>query len=120
MIRWYFDSLFLSLLVGQCAGPVRDEAKLQAIRAEAATLMATHPVEQEQSWREVPKADWPSTITSLRPEWVGVNARGVDITTKVYFDGGWGYTVIPRNAAAPTPAACYRQLTQGVFWHGPC
>ena len=120
MIRWYLDSLFLSLLAGQCSGPVRDEVKLRAIRTEAATLMATHAVGRTESPRDVPETDWPPAIASLRPEFVSVSSKDVDITTKAFFDGGWGYVITRKNGEPLWPKECRRQLMQEIYWRRPC
>ncbi len=103
-----------------CNGPVSDAEQLRAIRVEAQTLMKTHAPEQPTKWKHVPKDHWPTAISRLHPEAVTVHAWGVDIATKAYFDGGYGYEV-PRNKVdLPMPAACYSEPSRGVFWHGPC
>jgi hypothetical protein len=109
----------MSFLSG-CNRPISDAKKLEAIRAEAQALMKTHPPERPRTWRKVPKEQWPATIAGLHPEDVTVHAWGVDIMTKAYFDGGYGYEVPRSKANLPMPAACYSEPGQGVFWHGPC
>jgi hypothetical protein len=109
----------MSFLSG-CNRPISDAKKLEAIRAEAQVLMKTHPPERPRNWRKIPKGQWPATIAGLRPEDVTVHTWGVDIMTKAYFDGGYGYEVPRSKANHPMPAACYSEPSQGVFWHGPC
>jgi hypothetical protein len=48
--------------------------------------MRAYPIDADP-----PKAQWPHTIASLEPDFVMINADGVHITTRTYFDGGWGY-----------------------------
>ena len=112
--------LVTMLLLGGCERPSSDRAKLDAIKAEAFSLMTLYPVETTQSRREIPKDEWPSSIASLRPESVTVHWWGVDITTRPYFDGGWGYEIPRHGQELPMPAECYSEPSQGVFWHGPC
>lgn len=108
-----------SILSG-CNRPVSDAEQLRAIRAEAQTLMKAHAPEQPSKWKDVPKGQWPTAISSLHPQAVTVHTWGVDITTKAYFDGGYGYEVSRNKADLPMPAACYSEPSRGVFWHGPC
>jgi hypothetical protein len=75
----------LALLSG-CERPTRDLTKLKAIKVEAQLLMRAYPIDADP-----PKAQWPHTIASLEPDFVMINADGVHITTRTYFDGGWGY-----------------------------
>ena len=103
-----------------CNRPISDTAKLEAIRAEAQVLMNTRPPEQPKSWRKVPKEQWPATIAGLDPEDVMVHTWGVEIMTKAYFDGGYGYEVPRSKADLPMAASCYSEPGKGVFWHGPC
>jgi len=109
----------MSFLSG-CNWPISDAKKLEVIRAEAQALMKTHLPERLRTWRKVPEGQWPATIAGLHPEDVTVHTWGVDIMTKAYFDGGYGYEVPRRKANLPMPAACYSEPSQGVFWHGPC
>lgn len=109
----------MSVLSG-CSHPISDAEKLKAIRAEAQALMKTHQPEQPSNWKEVSEGQWPATIASLDPESVTVHRWGVDIVTKAYFDGGYGYEVPRSKADLPMPALCYSEPGQGVFWHGPC
>lgn len=103
-----------------CHRPISDLEQLKAIRTEAQALMKTHPPEQPSNPQDIPKGQWPAAITRLQPVNVTVNAWGVGIVTKVYFDGGYGYDVPRTKADLPMPAACYSEPSQGVFWHGPC
>ncbi len=115
-----FATLTVTSILGGCNRPVSDAELLSAIRAEAQRLMKTHPPEQPGKWKDIPKDQWPTAISSLHPEAVTVYVWGVDITTKAYLDGGYGYEVPRSKADLPMPAACYSEPSQGVFWHGPC
>lgn len=104
----------LASLVG-CERPTRDPAKLEAIKVESQRLMSTY-----QAGAAVPGARWPGTIASLEPEFVWVMPDGVHVTTRAYFDGGWGYFV-PRNQRhRPQPAGRFEEVAQGVYWWHPC
>jgi len=106
----------LVLLVGCGPRPTRDQAMLKAIRAEALVLMAS-PAHDDAS--VLPKARWPQTIAALRPERVWVDPDGVEILTKGYFDGGWGYFV-PRDPRQPLePQGRFEKAGEGVYWHHP-
>lgn len=115
-----FAALAATLILGGCNRPVSDAEQLRAIRAEAQALMNTHAPEQPSDRQDVPKDQWPTAISSLHPEAVTVHLWGVEIRTKAYFDGGYGYEVPRSKADLPMPAACYSEPSQGVFWHGPC
>lgn len=115
-----FAALAATLILDGCNRPVSDAEQLRAIRAEAQALMKTHAPEQPSDWQDVPKDQWPTAISSLHPEAVTVHLWGVDIRTKAYLDGGYGYEVPRSKADLPMPAACYSEPSQGVFWHGPC
>ena len=108
------------LVTTGCNRPISDAAELSAIRREAMALMETHPPQLSPGYTSVAKQDWPAAIARLRPEAITVHTWGVDITTKPYFDGGWGYEVPRKKADLPMPAACYSEPSEGVFWHGPC
>jgi len=97
--------------------PTHDDVQLKAINAEARTLMARGPT---RDWRGVPQNRWPATIANLKPEWVKVNNWGVEVEIESYFDGGWGYDVVPNGAKPPMPIQCYRSLGRGIYWHDPC
>ncbi len=101
-------------LLGGCERPTRDPTKLEAIRAEAQMLMNAYPVDADP-----PRARWPHTIASLAPEFVTIDPDGVHITTRAYFDGGWGYFV-PRDAhVPPEPAGRFEEAGQGIYWWHP-
>ncbi|MDF2999161.1 MAG: hypothetical protein K0R27_4798 [Xanthobacteraceae bacterium] len=108
-----------SILSG-CNRPISNAEQLTEIRGEAQTLMKTNALDQKKRWEEVPKDKWPTAISSLHPEAVTVHVWGVDIRTKAYFDGGYGYQVPRSKADLPMPAACYSEPIPGLFWHGPC
>lgn len=101
-------------LLGACERPTRDPAKLMAIEAEARTLMRLH-----SAAADVPKPRWPAAITSVHPEFVSIDADGVHITTKAYFDGGWGYFVPRREGVLPEPRARFEEAGHGVYWWHP-
>lgn len=108
------------LFLGGCSSPISDQTKLGAIKGEAQSLMASHPVALPKNQVEVPKERWPQTIASLRPHTVTLYHWGVAISIKPNFDGGWGYDLPQNKKNLPMPAACYTEVSQGVFWHNPC
>lgn len=77
-------------------------------------LMRAYPAEAE-----VPKPKWPRAIASLEPDFVSIYADGVHITTKAYFDGGWGYFVPRREQSPPEPVDRIEDVGQGVYWWHP-
>lgn len=77
-------------------------------------LMKSYPVDAK-----VRKLQWPPRIASLRPEFVSINEDGVHITTKPYFDGGWGYFVPRREGGLPEPVERFEEVGQGVYWWHP-
>src|SRR5262249_25392078 len=96
----------VALLAG-CTRPTHDQQVLKAIKAEAQTLMAAPPPGPFES---LPKYRWPRAIASLEPEFVNVRDDGVDIVTKPYFDGGYGYYIAKYEDEAPEPAGRYERL----------
>jgi len=112
--------LMALLLLCGCEGPSHDETLLRAIRTESDRLMAARPAKSPPGWTEIPGNEWPPAIASLHPFNVTVFEWGVDITTKPYFDGGWGYEIARSKNGLPMPAGCYSEPSPGVFWHGPC
>jgi len=107
-------------LLSGCSRPISDTLKLRALKTEAQSLKAGHPIKSPKVWAEVPKSQWPPVIAGLEPYSVTVHQWGVDILVKPDFDGGWGYHV-PRNKRdMPMPAGCYSEPSEGVFWHGSC
>ena len=111
--------LLVLAALGGCAWPTHDQSRLAEVKTEAALLVAQHPV-NPQGWADIPREQWPRAIASLGPRDVTVFRWGVDVTTKPYFDGGWGYDIPTDKRDLPMPAQCYSDLGQGVFWHGPC
>lgn len=105
----------LTLLAG-CERPTRDQAALKAIKAESQTLMAAWPT---RTYATVPKSRWPRAIAGLKPFDVTVFPDGVDIMTKPYFDGGWGYFVARNERKPPQPAGRFSDLGDGVYWYHP-
>jgi hypothetical protein len=99
--------------------PTHNQSELKAIKAEAQSLVATHPI-KPKGWVDVPKSEWPPVIASLQPYSVTVHTWGVDISIKPYFDGGWGYAVSRNKRDLPMLEKCWSEPGQGVFWHGPC
>lgn len=109
----------LVLLTG-CERPTHDQTALKAIKTESEMLMKAYPIVPTKGWTDVPKSQWPPAIAKLHPQSVTVHEWGVDISTKPYFDGGWGYMIPRREKDVPMPAGCYSEPGPGVFWHGPC
>ncbi len=58
-------------------------------------------------------------IASLEPEAVLVSWSGVHITTKAYFDGGWGYFVPRKGRELPEPVERFEEVGYGVYWWHP-
>lgn len=108
------------LLLGGCELPTRNQATLKEIKAESEQLMKAYPIVPPDAWVNVPRDHWPPAIAKLEPFLVTVHEWGVDISTKPYFDGGWGYMIPRRKQDLPMPAGCYSEPGPGVFWHGPC
>ena len=107
--------------LSSCAWPTHNQATLRAIKAESETLIATFPDKNARTSNHVivPKNKWPPTIASLKPEFVTVDADGVDIMTKPFFDGGYGYFVPGTNGRLPGPKERYSDLGHGVYWYRP-
>ena len=88
--------------------------------SEARALVVAYPTTPRQLYIELPRQKWPATIASLHPEKVTIYPWGVDVRMKAYFDGGWGYQIAKRRRDLPMLDQCYSEVSQGVFWHGPC
>lgn len=106
--------LGVALLFG-CAFPTHDREKLAAVRHEADILMQAHKTGR---MAVIPESDWPPAIATMRREMVWVDQGGVEILMKAYFDGGWGY-YIPQTSHRQLPANQFKNLGEGVYWHGP-
>ena len=104
----------LALLVG-CERPTHDPVQLKAVKAEAQVLLEANPLDGEI----IEKPRWPRAIARLKPEFVSTNADGIYITTKPFFDGGWGYFVPRRGQNLPDPVARFEDVGQGVYWFHP-
>jgi hypothetical protein len=102
------------LLLAGCAWPTDDPIKLEAIRAESQILMDAYSSEAS-----VPSNKWPRAIADLEPEFVSIYTDGVHITTKAYFDGGWGYFVPRQVDYVPEPVGRFKRLSHGVYWWHP-
>ena len=111
-----FAVLAALTLLTSCTRPTRDQSVLKAIKAESRMLMATRPT---TTYAAVPKRQWPPAIASLRPQSVTIFPNGVDIMTKPYFDGGWGYFVPPGKRGPPEPKGRFSAVGQGVYWYHP-
>lgn len=101
-------------LVSGCERPVSDWSKLGKIKAEAQVLMAAHP-----SDAKVERTRWPREIASLNPEFVMIDAAGVHIIKRAYFDGGWGYFVPRIEGKLPEPVERFKKAGAGVYWWHP-
>jgi len=98
--------------------PIHDQETLKAVAAESQRLMAAHKT--AQGWVSLPKNQWTPAIARLKPYSVKVGSRIVDITTKPYFDGGWGYGFTRNKQDLGMLQECWSDLGQDVYWHGPC
>jgi hypothetical protein len=100
--------------------PTHNQAQLKAIAAESQHLMATYPLGPSAQRADIPKGKWPPAIAKLGPYSVTVRHGMVDITTKPFFDGGWGYGFAPDKQDLTMLVECWSELGHGVYWHGPC
>ena len=100
--------------------PTHDQTQLRAVAAESRHLMETYPLGLSRQWTDVPKSKWPPAIAKLAPYSVIVRHGMVDITTKPFFDGGWGYGFTLDKQDLPMLAECWSELGHGMYWHGPC
>jgi hypothetical protein len=92
-------------------------ATLKAIRNEAFELMANPP--PSSGWGRIDDTRLPPTIAALKPDYVIHDGNEVEITTRAYFDGGWGYYV-PKSAS-PSRELLFRHYSvgHGVYWFYP-
>lgn len=100
--------------------PTHDQATLRLVAAESRRLMAAYPLSQRTQFVIVPKDRWPSTIAKLKPDSVIVSSGMVDITTRPFFHGGWGYGFAPDKRNLTMLVECWSELGSDVYWHGPC
>ena len=100
--------------------PTHEQTRLQAVAAESARLMAMHPIGPAGPSVRIPRGEWPPAIAGLKPRSVTVRRGMVDITTKEFFDGGWGYGFAPHKRDLTMLVECWSELGHDVFWHGPC
>jgi hypothetical protein len=101
-------------LLTACAFPTRDQEVLNAVEAEARVLFRAHPGDAE-----LRRENWPPAIATLSPEFVHINPRGIYITTKPYFDGGWGYFIPRLEGVLPEPVGRFEPVGSGVYWWHP-
>lgn len=99
-----------------CERPTHDPSTLKAIRAESEILMKVYRAEADAA---VPQTRWPRSIASIEPQMVSINSDGVYITTKAYFDGGWGYFVPRQQRELPEPVERFEEVGQGIYWWQP-
>ncbi|WP_324749076.1 hypothetical protein SH591_10490 [Sphingomonas sp. LY54] len=102
------------VLISACERPIQNPTKLSAIKVEAQMLMKAHPVAAE-----ITRAQWPPAVASLKPEFVTIDPDGLHITTRAYFDGGWGYFVPRKSGPLPEPVGRFEKVADGVFWWHP-
>lgn len=96
--------------------PTHDQAELRALATQSRHLLARY----KDRPGAVPKSQWPHEIAALQPANVIVREGAVEITTKRYFDGGWGYGFAPDKRDLGMLPACWSSLGQDMYWHGPC
>jgi hypothetical protein len=116
----FFTALAVLTAVGiYCAipRPTRDPTTLQAIAAESQHLL---DIRLPGESTDLPKEKWPPAIASVRPYSVIVRPGVVDITTREYFDGGWGYGFASDKRNLGMLPECWSDLGHGLFWHDPC
>lgn len=100
--------------------PVHDQPTLSLVAAEARHLLATRRLSPTVRYIVIPKDQWPTTIATLKPYSVIVRSGMVDITTKPFFDGGWGYGFATGRQNLTMLVDCWSELGSDVYWHGPC
>jgi len=100
--------------------PIHDQTELAAIKAESQSLIAAYPLVQPEQYVDVPKDEWPPVMAGLKPFSVTVRHGMVDITTRPYFDGGWGYSFALDKRNLTMLVECWSELGHGVYSHGPC
>ncbi len=100
--------------------PTRNQSTLKAVATESRQLIATHPISPGAHGINIPQHEWPPVIASLKPDSVTVRHGMVDIATKPYFDGGWGYGFAPDKQNLTMSVECWSELGHSVYWHAPC
>ena len=100
--------------------PTHNQAQLKAVADESQHLLATYRLGPSVKWADLPKGKWPPAIAKLHPYSVTVRHGMVDITTKPYFDGGWGYGFALNKRDLTMLVECWSELGHAVYWHGPC
>jgi hypothetical protein len=100
--------------------PTHDQATLRLVATEARHLLATTPLSSKVRFIVIPEDRWPSTIATLKPYSVIVRTGMVDVTTKPFFDGGWGYGFAADKRNLTMLMECWSELSRDVYWHGPC
>lgn len=111
-----FALMIALTLLSSCERPTRDPVKLAAIKTESEILMKAQTGKNDEF---VPNPAWPRGIASLKPDSVSIDADGVHITVKPYFDGGWGYFVPREEQQLPEPVGRFNEAGQGVYWWHP-
>jgi hypothetical protein len=100
--------------------PTHNQTILKTAAAESQQLIANHSINPKDESLWLPKEQWPPAIASLKPEFVIVDQDSVDITTKSFFDGGWGYGYAKNKRHLGMLEECWSELGHDMFWHGPC
>lgn len=100
--------------------PTYDHTTLEAVAVESQYLIANYRANGAKHYTNLSKANWPPAIAGLEPQDVRVTSKTVDITTKSYFDGGWGYGFAPDRRDLGMRPECWDELAQDIYWHGPC
>lgn len=108
-------ALMMLMLATGCSGPTRHQSTLEAIHAEAKTLIGA----PTKSPVVLLRGRWPEAIASLKPETVTVSADGVDILMKPSFDGGSGYFIPSKDRKLPEPTGRFEPIGKGVYWYHP-
>lgn len=121
-LRIALPVIILAVLAIYCAfpHPTYSQAKLKAVAAESQRLVAAYPVGPNERPAHLPRDKWPPAISSLKPYSVVVRHGMVDITTKPFFDGGWGYGFATDKRNLTMLVECWSELGHSVYWHGPC
>lgn len=121
MRRWLRGGIGIALIAAVAIyvafpHPTHDQAKLRAIAVESRLLLITYADRPGA----IAKGHWPPAVAALHPVNVVVQNGTLNITTKPYLDGGWGYGFARDKRDLGMLAACWSSLGQDMYWHGPC
>jgi hypothetical protein len=82
--------------------------------------MVAYQIDPSEDYVDISRDKWPPAIRDLKPFSVSVRHGMVNIVTKPFFDGGWGYGFAVDKRHLTMLVECWSELGHGVYWHGPC